>query len=266
MQTEGTPPWTSEIRWEKHRACVADLDAVRAELGRRWPEAPNPMQARLEEGPHALDRFLAASAVRHERWAVQALEHEVFAPIRFQLARRHDASAVDEALQELRTELVAAGGLAAFAGRGPLKAWMLVSAVRRLYAKSGPNQLTDELPAIASAPATAELALIRARYGPLFKGALERAFAALTRRQRVLLSMTVEQKLSAQQIGRIFHVHRATATEWIAEARSALRDSVKANLQRETGMTDSEFDSVGHALQEQTDLSLPRLLAQRDGA
>ncbi len=237
-----------------------------AEVTRRWPGA-RVAADRLSDcvtrgGEEAADLYLACAAAAGEAWALEALERDVFSQVAARLAHRHGRAPADEAMQHVREQLLVAGGLAAYGGRGPLKAWVMVIAARRLLALR--SSAHDSLSGVVdAAPDDLELTLLRARYGALFKQALRAAFDSLERRERLVLRMSSVDGLSAEKIGAIFHVHRATASQWISQARATLHERVTQHVQREAGLSPSELDSIGRALQRHTDFSLPRLLAGR---
>jgi len=238
-------------------------DELKAEIARRWPAAPPSPEQLPHDADSPLDVYLARAAGRGERWALDALERDVFAPVAERLARSHGRAAADDTLQQVREQLVVAGGLASYAGRGPLKAWVMVIAVRKLLAqRSAPNDSLGGAAALAASDHL-ELTLLKARYAGVFKQALQRALDSLERRERLVLRMHTVDGLSAEKIGAIFHAHRSTATEWIAKARQKLHERVTEEVRREAGLSSEELQSIGRVLQRHTDFSLPRLLAGR---
>ncbi|MBL8954653.1 MAG: hypothetical protein JNK82_28000 [Myxococcaceae bacterium] len=210
------------------------------------------------------DLELAAAAAKGDRAAQGALEREVFVPVRNRLARLHGGALADDAVQHVRAQLLTGDGLKAYAGTGPLRAWVMVIAARRLMALRGPAH--ESLGALADTPQSdrLELTLLRARYAQVFKASIARVLDGMARRERLLLKLHFVDGLSAEKIGAIFHIHRSTATEAIANAREALHARVVDEVQREAGLSPSELHSIGRVLQRQTDFSLPRLLAARD--
>ncbi len=242
-------------------------DELRAEIARRWPAAtPTPAQlAACLTADAPPDVFLARAALRRESWALDALERDVFSAVAERLARSHGRAGADDALQQVREQLVVEAGLEGYSGRGPLKAWVMVIAVRRLLAQREPrnDSLGSAADLAASGADRLELTLLKARYAAVFKQALERALQSLERRERLVLRMHTVDALSAEKIGAIFHAHRSTATEWIAKARATLHARVTEEVQREAGLTTAELQSIGRVLQRHTDFSLPRLLAGR---
>src|SRR5690242_20589081 len=85
---------------------------------------------------HRDDLIWAAALARGDRAALDRYEREIAPIVAAQLAGRgHSADEIDELQQVLRERMfVAAAGaapvIASYAGRGPLRAWVLVTAIR----------------------------------------------------------------------------------------------------------------------------------------
>ncbi|MBK7864969.1 MAG: hypothetical protein IPJ65_41495 [Archangiaceae bacterium] len=246
------------------------MTALELELKRRWPQAPldAAMLAQCEREnppPVSAELYLARAAVRGEAWAAGVLERQVFEPIGRQLARKFGYDEAADALQRVRVQLLTGpqAGLHGYAGRGPLKGWVAVIAVRQLLAQRTARLASlSEIDAAGRAASGAELELhlLKARYSAVFKESMQRAIESLERRQRLLLRMHTVDGLSAEKIGAIFHAHRATVFEWLAEARRVLHQRVADEVQRAAGIDPRELDSIARLLHRHTDFSLPRLL------
>lgn len=139
-------------------------------------------------------------------------------------------------------------GIASYDGRAPLVAWLRVCATRlatRLQATQ--QRQVPTAPDILSylAPGVPDPALdyMKQLYGASFEQAFRHAVAALSPRQRNLLRYSTVEGLSIDQIGAIYHMHRATAARQLQAARLALsqatRDQLRATLQVSEPMLDS---------------------------
>lgn len=243
-------------------------ERLRIEVGQRWPRAE--LDAAMLETCAGRDAsaelYLATAAGRGAPWAHEALERDVFLPVCERLARRHGTASAEEAMQQVREQLlVRREGLSTYSGDGALRAWVTVIAVRRLLSQRSASHdslgAADDLANRDSEKL--ELSLLRARYASVFKQAFGRALESLERRERLVLRMHTVDGLSAEKIGAIFHVHRATATGWISNARAKLHERVTSEVQRAAGLSSDELHSIGRVLQRHTDFSLPRLLAGR---
>ena len=115
-------------------------------------------------------------------------------------------------------------------------------------------ELSEEL---AVAPHGVDLALLRARYAGTFQAALRDAVRALPARERNALRMHVGGGCSIDQIGVAYGVHRATAARWLERARESIAQGVRHALSlRNVELTQSEFQSLGHALASELELRL----------
>src|SRR5262249_42945161 len=98
-----------------------------------------------------------------------------------------------------------------------------------------------------------------ARYGPAFKRAFQAALAELEPRERTLLRFQYVDDLTVDQIGALYHVHRATAARWVAQARERLGERTRLRLARELGTHDGGLTSILQIIQSHVDVSLVRV-------
>lgn len=243
---------------------------LREELKARWPQASlsqKILRGCLDQADASqlVDLYLARAAASGEAWALRVLEDEVFLSVRDRLARQYSRAHADEAVQQTREQLLLLRpGLGAYQGRGALKTWVLVIATRRLIAQQERRRESlgaDPIADTAADSAKRDFPLLHARYSGAFKIALRKSVDALTRRERLVMRLHFNHGLSAEKIAAIFHVHRGTASKWILDARTAVRENVLLALRDAVGICESELRSIGAALYQHTDLSLPRFLA-----
>jgi RNA polymerase sigma-70 factor (ECF subfamily) len=192
------------------------------------------------------------------------------------LARMHPTGpVVDEVCQRLRERLLmpSAGRparLAEYSGRGPLTAWLRVAAVRtavdvlrspveRAIADFDPGDLAlvgDSDP---------ELAYLKDRYRRELDEALRAGVRALSRQQREVLQLHVEEGLTLDEIGALHRVGKSTAFRWLSDARQQILTEARRFLHDKLGVTAGEFASLVNLVRSQLDISLPGMLAsQRD--
>jgi RNA polymerase sigma-70 factor (ECF subfamily) len=174
---------------------------------------------------------------------------------------------VDEVLQRLRVQLLVGErpGIEEFGGRGDLRAWVRVIAVReavRLLRDRGRTELLDDerlfdafLPEIDF-----EYGLIRQQCGSHFRAALEESIRSLPARSRLLLRQHGIDDLTIDQIGALYGVHRATAARWIADARAELAASTERALGQRLQLSTEEVRSLMRLITSRLDASLSRLL------
>jgi RNA polymerase sigma-70 factor (ECF subfamily) len=179
------------------------------------------------------------------------------------------ASDVDEVRQQLRTYLFAADGsgakIDAYSGRASLSRWVRVAAVRTFQKlRRQPTTVSEDLIAGFAEPGDQpDLEYFKQLYRIEFKQAFAEAIGTLAPRQRNLLKHAILDGLTADQIGRIYHVSKATAARQIAAARAALIESTRAGLRAKLDLSPSELRSVLRVIQSEVDLSIRRVLGSK---
>lgn len=225
----------------------------------------------LHHGDLLWARALAAGDVA----ALERYERELVPLIEAQLRRRgHAADAVADVQQVLRARLLVGDGagpaVARYEGRGPLRGWVLVSALReavraRRRAEREPALGDDALAALSDRGAGVVGGAAGAgepgkeRYREAFRAAFRAAIAQLSPRDRNLLRMHLIDGLTIDQVGAIQGVHRATAARWIERAREAVARAVRRELMRELGTDPFEAEEVLRWVQSRIELSLSGL-------
>lgn len=242
------------------------------ERGRaRWPNVgldPGALDAHLvacdlspSPAIYAEDLFVALAAAGGDEEAVRAIEHEYLAAIAPAIARFDK----DELLQRVRYRLLAEKPprILQYSGRGPLKSWLRVVAVREaLMASREKKREVDLDEAEALLDEDGEIAHMKALYGAKFKAAFAEAFAALAPDERNMLRYHYLDGLGFEEIGRMRSVHRTTITRAFQKIRDALATDTRAALAREVGA--DELDSIMRLIESQLDVSLHRLLVPEE--
>ena len=104
---------------------------------------------------------------------------------------------------------------------------------------------------------------LKASYLADFKRAFQQAFETLSTRERTMLRYELVDKLSRDQIGRVYGVSRATVGRWRRECRDKLYEQTRANFEAALRAGDDELDSVMRLIESQLEVSLSRLLGKR---
>jgi RNA polymerase sigma-70 factor (ECF subfamily) len=221
-----------------------------------------------ERGEHDDDHALAQAAARGDAAAVRRID-EMLADLG-PAVRRVDASPAfaDEVRQAVRVRLLVADGgvprIAAYAGRGPLRAWLHVAAARiaiDLKRAQRPVANADEvLGELVAREPDAELRHLKTQYRAEFKEAIAAALAALPGRSRALLRLHYVDGMRLADIGALYKVHESTASRWIAQAAETVSDDARARLVARLALSRSELDSVARMIRSQLDLSIARIL------
>ena len=225
--------------------------------------------------PH--DVFLAAACLAGDREALAIFDRDVVAAARGAVRAIDSNDAfVDEACQRLRTSLLVGERprITDYAGRGPLRAWVGVAAVRTALMMRRSQQRAREVPvddedwsgALALiSTGNPELDLLKRQYADAFGQALRDAVAALEPRARAVLRMSFVDALSIDEIGQVYAVHRATAARWIQKACDAVFAQTRELLAERLSLSPTELDRVTALVQSQLDVSLSQLLPENLG-
>ena len=80
----------------------------------------------------------------------------------------------------------------------------------------------------------------------------------------MLLRLHYIDTLSIDEIGELYHAHRATVARWIAKARDDIMVRTRSILIEQKGIPRSEYESVMLLIQSQLGVSLSRCLPAVD--
>ncbi|AGC48587.1 DNA-binding regulatory protein [Myxococcus stipitatus DSM 14675] len=225
-----------------------------------------------ETDVHGADLALARACASGDATALATLEERIIPQVRAALKRRDvDDTTADEALQVLRARFLVAEGsmpprIMEYAGRGPLSAWLRMTALRLAWGvmneRKGPL-VTDDGPleALGVAPDDVELQYLKDRYGADFNAAFRDALAALEPRARTLLRMHLVDGMGTARIAEAYGVDRSSVKRWLATAREWLLDQTRVRFAARVGVSMPELDSLLAQLRSQLDLSIRRLMA-----
>jgi RNA polymerase sigma-70 factor (ECF subfamily) len=254
---------------------------------RAWPDLrPDPEEflvhvgsklgegATLAEAADALvldDLYLAFACSRGEPAALLRLQEHLVSEVRAALAKlRVPADREDDLRQQLWEKLlVSAGGrprVLDFSGRGKLRHWVRVAAVRLLLdelraSPPGREVLTqDELLGVASPENDPEIQLLKLQYGHEFRAAFEAAVQGLGPEDRNVLRSYYGAGLTIDEIAAAFGIHRATAARRVARARSTLLAATRRELGERLRLSTAALQSVMRLIQSQLHASVRRLL------
>jgi RNA polymerase sigma-70 factor (ECF subfamily) len=259
---------------------AAVVDAGLRQAVGAWPEfvddeLPVRLAARVDGELVALawaDLTLADACLRQLPAALAAFEAEHGSDLLAALAAAGiDADARAEALQRLRLRLLVhedgAPRLASYAGRGPLRTWLRVAALRealmlvRSARRRAAHEVVDEDALLGHAVVAddPELMLLQDRCRGALQAAFAVAVAGLGSRERTLLRLALRDRLGIDQIGALYRVHRSTAARWLQAIRERLSAATRAELAAKYALADAEVESMIRAIGSRIDLSLGSL-------
>jgi RNA polymerase sigma-70 factor (ECF subfamily) len=212
----------------------------------------------------AADLYLCCACAAGIPEALRAMQTRCSAVVEAAV-RRIDArdDFVRDTLQELWSKLLVGSEarVNSYSGRGPLGAWLRVSATRvaldrQRVVRRGDQRQVELTERLAAAEVDVDTALLLARFGRAFQDALRASVSGLSKQERNVLRMHVVGHCSIDEIGRAYQVHRATAARWIERARARIYAEVREALCLEHQLTNSEFHSLAGLLGTELELSL----------
>ncbi len=242
-----------------------------AHLARHLPE-----RAALEslEPSHLADLYLACACTHGLPSALAAFESTFLPEVAVAVGRmKLPPGTVDEVRQQLRQKMLVStpdtpARLAAYPGTGPLSGWIRAAALwlaLDLQRRAQPLQHGDDsaLPLLLEPGDDPELAYLKKTYRAEFNTAFAQALQALEPRQRNVLRLKYLDGLTIDQLGALYHVHRATTARWIVSAQEALLRETRRLLTERLRLTHTQLDSVLRLISSQLDVHLSHLLRSR---
>ncbi len=242
-----------------------------AHLARHLPDDGAPL-LRLRE-LRGDELYLARACADGDAEALRAFEAAHLRDVRGALARLdRDGLPVDDVLADLRLKLLVQDGdapprILEYAGRGELRGWLRITAVRAAFRQRDRERAgaaTDEDDALAdrSAPAgNPELDVLKSQHGDAFRRAFREAMAALTSRDQLLLRQHFLDGLTLEQLGALHGgVNRSTVLRWIRRVQELLLKKTRRALVDELHLTAAECDSLLRDMQSQFAGSVRRIL------
>jgi RNA polymerase sigma-70 factor, ECF subfamily len=254
---------------DEARARFPGLEVADARFAERVAAARQEAEGTALLGP---ELYLTTAAGDGSSAAVAFLAAEYLGAARTAVARMNlgDARA-DDALQIFRDRLFVRDGVSApkildYGGRGDLRGWLRVGAVRqalkvvrgeRREIASDDERIFEEGAGAARDP---ELDQMKALYQPAFKRAFQAALASLPDREKNLLRQSAIDGLSIDDLAALYRVHRATCARWLEGARQTLFSETRRQLVEEAGIAEAECDSIIRLVQSQLHVTLRRAL------
>jgi len=242
-------------------------EAFLAHLGGRLPATAG---AEALGEVQAADLYLACACAAGEPHALAAFEARFMRGLDPALARlRLPTAQVEEVKQVLRERLLvgratpdgAEGSLAGYTGRGPLSGWLRVTAVRaalKLLKRARREEPAEDelISALPSGEEDPELQHLKGLYRREFKEAFEAAVRSLSSRERNLLRHHYADELNIDEIGLLYHVHRATVARWLSKARQHILAATRKLLIQKLNVPRAEYESIMRLIQSQLQVSL----------
>jgi RNA polymerase sigma-70 factor (ECF subfamily) len=216
------------------------------------------------------DLFLASACLARTPRAAEAFDEHCTSAIRAAVARLAPSeSARDEIVQRARDTLLvgapdAPPKLGLYLGTGPLARWVATTGQRlallELRAGRAEGRARDGLAKEPAPPADPELAYLKQQYRGEFETTLAGLVAELEERDRVFLRLSLIEGMSAEKIGKMYGMSRATAQRRIEYVREKIADGMRRNMSERLALSGSGVGSVAGLVASQIDVSLSRIL------
>jgi RNA polymerase sigma-70 factor (ECF subfamily) len=239
-------------------------EEFRAHVEARWPDT-------FEDHEVALaDLFLTCGCTlgRHEAFAAfdKKFREEIEAVVK-RLGRLSPSA--DDARQLIHERLLtsAAPKIAEFRGRGSLKSWVRVVALRtllnhrqRAQEKEQAIESDSDIDRLLPAGENPELALMKQHYAAEVRAALRDCIGELNAKERTLLRLAFVEGATVDAIGAVYGVHRATAGRWVQAAHRSLTSGVHRRLRERLRLKTDELESALRLISSGFDTSIARYL------
>jgi RNA polymerase sigma-70 factor, ECF subfamily len=222
---------------------------------------------------YTADLYIACACAHGDPNAVAVFEDRCLTRLDRVLARMGiDADTSAEVKQDIRSRLFAGNGqpseIASFMGRGDLRGWVRVMAVRKaLRRKIGARREVpvedSELLQRIIAPGDPELDHAKRAYREAFQRAFGNALRALPDRENTLLRQHYLDGLNLDQLAILYRVHRATAARMLSRARVVVLAATRAELRMQLDVQSEELDSILRMIRSQIEVSLQDLKRRR---
>jgi RNA polymerase sigma-70 factor (ECF subfamily) len=256
----------AHARWPSVRLSSHDfVGYLAARIG--TGEAPSEQLA----SRHLDDLYLAFGCSIGDTAAIAAFDQAVLRDLPRALRRGDlDQAHLDDTRQQVATKLLARTttappAIAQYAGRGSLRGWVRVIAIREsgrlLQGQAHERPAGDDalFDAVAHGVVPSQ-SLLKEAYRQSFKRAFEESLAALSIHDRLLLRQHFLDGLGIDRLAAVRDVHRATAARWIAKLVERLLADTRARLETSLGIQNEELDSVLRLIQSCLDASIGRAL------
>lgn len=213
----------------------------------------------------ATDVWLACGITRGSRAALEELDRRLtgVAPA---IAHLDGGSAlVADVIAAVRERVLGSHGngkIADYRGRGDLRGWLRVVAVREalqiLRARKREAPISEDLAERIDDRGARLSPAEQSAYGQAFASAL----ATLTPRERNLIRQQYVYGATIDELGALYGVHRATAARWLAQIRDTLLRRTRGRIADAMLLTGTDLESAMGRLAEHVDYSLRHTLSR----
>lgn len=213
------------------------------------------------------DLWLACAIARGDAAALQVFE-ELLARTGDAIAHLDGGSAlVDDVRVAVRERVLGerAGGkgkIEDYRGRGDLRGWLRVVAVREALQLLRAHRRESPIPDDLATRLEADAPAMSPDEQRVYREAFDAALATLTPRDRNLLRHQYIYGATIDELGSLYGVHRATAARWLSQIRDTLLQRTRSHVGEVLRLTGTELDSVMRQVADHLDYSLRHTLSR----
>lgn len=214
------------------------------------------------------DLYLACAIAKSDTAAIAAFEAQL-AHVGEAIAHLDGGTAlVADVTAAVRERVLGTNGdgkIGDYRGRGDLRGWLRVIAVREALQIMRARKREAPMPERSDALAdklddhSVELAPDEQR---VYREAFSVALATLTPRERNLLKQQYVYGATIDELGALYGVHRATAARWIAQIRDTLLHRTRAHVADAMRLSGTELDGAMGRIAGHLDYSLRHTLSR----
>jgi RNA polymerase sigma-70 factor (ECF subfamily) len=221
------------------------------------------------------DLYLACACATGNADAIAAFERHCLTDLDRALARlRVGPDVIAEVKQRVRCRVLLADRgrprIVDFSGRGTLRAWVRVIAVREALRVTRWSQReihTDDDELLQGFVTSEALGLehLKDQYRRAFTQAFDRALRELPVRDKTMLRQHVLDGLTIDRLGALYRLHRATAARTLERARRAVLAATRAHMRAELEVGSTELSSILRSIRSRLEISLRGLRRRPHG-
>lgn len=229
-------------------------------LARSRVELARELELRAPAREHLADFCLAFACARSDPQAMAELESRFMPSVQSSL-RRYPAAFVEELKQALRERLFLGPSpkIRAYAGRGPLGAWLRTVAARLACDLRSRERSEEVEPLPPPACPDPEVDLLKSRLLPVFRDALETSLRGLPVAERNRLRLHFLDGLTATQLAALEGVAVSTVTRALARTRRDLLDSTQRRVAQLLALSPRETLTALRLVRSNLEVSLSQL-------
>jgi RNA polymerase sigma-70 factor, ECF subfamily len=222
---------------------------------------------------HTADLYLACACARRDVGALALFDDRCVKRLDRVLGKLGiNADLCAEIKQDIRERvLVGSRGPAEivhFTGRGDLRGWVHVMAVRqavRRQRRAIRERPLDEGETLEQATVSPnpESDYLKRVYGKEFKAAFDGALRDLPDRERLLLRQHYVDALTIDELAALYQVHRSTAARLVERARLRVLEATHARMLSRLNVQPHDLESIIRMIRSQLEISLRALRRRR---